>query len=205
MSIEAMKQALEFIEETNKNSSFWMVPASKLNKTVNALRQAIAEAEQRKYFAPPSKWTEKEIANDYRGIRWVAFDGVYGVPSMEDIAEFFEAEKQEPVADHFDCGTYTGNHIGKEVKHTHLDSDQPKVEQEPVAWRFRTGTFWNREVHWRYVLSLEGTEGLQGLEPLYTTPQPAQKPWVGLTDEEIEKATGCDKTKPLWQIGRAHV
>ena len=95
-----------------------------------------------------------------------------------------EAEKQEPVADHFDCGTYTGNHIGKEVKHTHLDSDQPKVEQEPVAWRFRTGTFWNREVHWRYVLSLEGTEGLQGLEPLYTTPQPAQKP---LTDEQIEK------------------
>jgi hypothetical protein len=24
--------------------------------------------------------------------------------------------------------------------------------------------------------------------PLYTTPQPAQKPWVGLTDEDIRKA-----------------
>jgi len=24
--------------------------------------------------------------------------------------------------------------------------------------------------------------------PLYTTPQPAQKPWVGLTNEEIEQA-----------------
>jgi hypothetical protein len=66
-----------------------------------------------------------------------------------------------------------------------------KQEQgEPVAWRFQTGTFWNREVHWRYVLSLEGTEGLQGLEPLYTTPQ--QRTWVGLTDEEIwQTAMDC--------------
>ena len=58
-------------------------------------------------------------------------------------------------------------------------------KQEPVAWRFKTGTFWNREPHWRYVLSLEGTEGLQGLEPLYTHPQPKREP---LTDEQIEKA-----------------
>jgi len=55
--------------------------------------------------------------------------------------------------------------------------------QEPVAWRFKTGTWWNREVHWRYVLSLDGTEGLLGLEPLYT--HPPQRTWVGLTDEEI--------------------
>ena len=60
-------------------------------------------------------------------------------------------------------------------------------EQEPVAWRFKTGTFWNREPHWRYVLSLEGTEGLQGLEPLYT--HPPQRTWQGLTDEEIDE---CD-------------
>jgi hypothetical protein len=39
-----MKQALEYIEATNKSSSFWMVPASELNKTVNALRQAIEQA-----------------------------------------------------------------------------------------------------------------------------------------------------------------
>lgn len=57
-------------------------------------------------------------------------------------------------------------------------------QSEPVAWRFKTGTFWNREVHWRYVLSLEGTEGWKGLEPLYTTPQ--QHRWVGLTCEEIQ-------------------
>lgn len=44
-------------------------------------------------------------------------------------------------------------------------------DQQPVAWRFKTGTWWNREIHWRYVLTLDGTEGLLGLEPLYTTPQ----------------------------------
>jgi hypothetical protein len=46
MSITAMKQALEFIEATNKSSSFWLVPASQLNKTVTALCQAIEQAEK---------------------------------------------------------------------------------------------------------------------------------------------------------------
>ncbi len=46
MSIEAMKQALEFIEKQNEGSSFWLVPGSSLNTVVSALRQAIAEAEQ---------------------------------------------------------------------------------------------------------------------------------------------------------------
>jgi hypothetical protein len=45
MLIEAARQALEYIEATNKSSSFWMVPASELNKTVNALRQALSEAQ----------------------------------------------------------------------------------------------------------------------------------------------------------------
>jgi hypothetical protein len=55
-------------------------------------------------------------------------------------------------------------------------------EQEPVAWRFRSGTWFNREAHWRYINTLEGTEGLRGLEPLYTTPP--QRQWVGLTEDE---------------------
>ena len=46
MSIEAMKQALEFIKATNKSSSFLLVPASQLNQTVTALSTAIAEAEK---------------------------------------------------------------------------------------------------------------------------------------------------------------
>jgi hypothetical protein len=63
----------------------------------------------------------------------------------------------------------------------------PQPEQEPVAWRFGSGTWLNREIHWRYIDTLEGTEGLRGLEPLYTAP----RPWVGLTDEEI-------KSLPSW-------
>ena len=55
--------------------------------------------------------------------------------------------------------------------------------QEPVAWRFGSGTWLNREVHWRYIDTLEGAEGLRGLEPLYTTPP--QRQWVGLTEIEI--------------------
>lgn len=60
-----------------------------------------------------------------------------------------------------------------------------KREQKPVAWRFRSGTLLNREVHWRYIETLEGSDGILGLEPLYNKPQ---KPWVDLTDEEIESA-----------------
>ena len=48
--IEVMKQALEFIEATNKGSSFWLVPASQLNKTVTSLRQAIEQAEKQEPF-----------------------------------------------------------------------------------------------------------------------------------------------------------
>ena len=65
-------------------------------------------------------------------------------------------------------------------------TEESSETQEPVAWRFKTATFWNREPHWRYVLSLDGTEGLRGLEPLYTHPQPKRE-WVGLTDEERNK------------------
>ena len=80
----------------------------------------------------------------------------------------------------------------KETAETMSVKGLAQPEPEPVAWRFRTGTWWNREGHWRYVLSLEGTEGLQGLEPLYTAPPQREcasqvhdrREWQGLTDEE---------------------
>lgn len=37
-------------------------------------------------FKPPSKWTEEEIEDGYKAIRWVMCDGVYGRPSPEDYA-----------------------------------------------------------------------------------------------------------------------
>jgi hypothetical protein len=51
MSIDAMKQALDYIKATNKSSSFWLVPASELNKTVTALRLAIEQAEKQEPVA----------------------------------------------------------------------------------------------------------------------------------------------------------
>jgi hypothetical protein len=50
MTIEAMKLALEFIEATNKSSSFWLVPESNLNKTATALRTAIEQAENQEPY-----------------------------------------------------------------------------------------------------------------------------------------------------------
>ena len=62
--------------------------------------------------------------------------------------------------------------------------DQTNAEQEPVAWRLRSGTWFNREVHWRYIDTLDGAEGLRGLQPLYTAPP---KQWVGLTAPEVQE------------------
>jgi hypothetical protein len=56
-------------------------------------------------------------------------------------------------------------------------------EQKPVAWRYRTVTFWNSRPQTRYLESLEGAEGLLGIEPLYTAPPKHE--WVGLTVDEI--------------------
>lgn len=66
-----------------------------------------------------------------------------------------------------------------------------KQRHEPVAWRFPSGTWFSREVHWRYIDTLEGAEGLLGLQPLYTTP-PHRKP---LSDVEI-----WNTYKNLWMF-----
>jgi hypothetical protein len=49
-------------------------------------------------------------------------------------------EQGEPVSDPFDCGTYVGNHIGKEIKHT-LGDCQPQR-----TWVGLT----NEEAQWLY-------------------------------------------------------
>jgi hypothetical protein len=62
--------------------------------------------------------------------------------------------------------------------------EQPAPVQEPVAWLFKDD--WGRT---KIAFSKEtanewGTE----VQPLYTTPTAAQKPWVDLTGEEIMAA-----------------
>ena len=70
--------------------------------------------------------------------------------------------------------------IAKDILTEAIDQAE---KQEPVAWRFRSGTWFNREVQWRYIDTLDGAEGLRGLQPLYTAPP--KRGWVALTDEEI--------------------
>ena len=53
---EALKLALEFITASNQRSEFWLVPSSNLNKTVTAIREALAEPEQE-----PVAWLHTKI------------------------------------------------------------------------------------------------------------------------------------------------
>ncbi len=53
-------------------------------------------------------------------------------------------------------------------------------KQEPVAWRYETGTFWDRTPHWRFLESAEQTKGLRTVQALYTAPP--KREWVGLTE-----------------------
>ena len=70
---------------------------------------------------------------------------------------------------------------------------QPKQEQgEPVAWEYCEEVFWHTNQNLNDYIRANGT-------PLYTTPQ--QRTWVGLTDEEIDKAwRSVDYTVPLEQL-----
>ena len=43
---ELMQQALDYIIETNRSSSFQLVPASRLNQVITALRERLAQPEQ---------------------------------------------------------------------------------------------------------------------------------------------------------------
>jgi hypothetical protein len=81
---------------------------------------------------------------------------------------------------------------------------QPAPVQEPVAWMYELiidGEVCNVEctnVNWNPEYQPFGRAGIDFVEggkvtktPIYTTP-PAQRPWIGLTDEEIEQ--GCKES-----------
>jgi hypothetical protein len=74
-----------------------------------------------------------------------------------------------------------------------LAAAQPAV-QEPVAWarypRY-TGSIQKAEI------VFTKPEGKDWLE-LYTTPRAAQRPWVGLTDEEVMQTMSGDWTSQFY-------
>jgi hypothetical protein len=98
MTIEAMKQALEYIKATNKSSSFWLVPASELNKTVNALTVAIAEAEKQENSGPINDGWLLSVSDGHSGRGVYAYMTEYPEEGAVFLMPIAEAEKQEPVA-----------------------------------------------------------------------------------------------------------
>jgi hypothetical protein len=81
---------------------------------------------------------------------------------------------------------YTGNGTaGREadVKPTGFFFQSPRqAQQEPVACVIDGDLYFHHEIDWED-LAYQG----HGVELLYTTPPAAQRQWVGLTDEEIDK------------------
>ena len=61
---EALKLALDYIVESNKSSQFWLVPASNLNKNVNAIKEALAQPEQEPVG---------EVLNERGEVDWISF------------------------------------------------------------------------------------------------------------------------------------
>jgi hypothetical protein len=176
--LEAMKLALEALEANqpvnycmnNNGEKFPMMQEDPFrfernHKAITSLRQAIEQAQKQEPVAWESilgavarGWCYEENANK-------TMDLELAVAIAKEVQALFTSPPQ------------------RQPDHTE-DNLEMVEKQEPVAWRFRSGTWFNREAHWRYINTLEGADGLRGLEPLYTSPP--QRQWVGLTDEEMQ-------------------
>ena len=93
---EALKLALDYIVESNKSSQFWLVPASNLNKTVNAIKEVLAQP-------------EKQVS--YSG------NGTAGRENMTaPTGFFFEMPKAEQEPDDLTIAYMSGFHDGKKKR-----------------------------------------------------------------------------------------
>ena len=78
-------------------------------------------------------------------------------------------------------GWQTNIHVREAIREAL--AEQPAQQQEPVAW-------YHAEKYKTHFTSIPSEDLIESgyWKPLYTSP-PANKPWVGLTDEEIAYAT----------------
>lgn len=83
---EVLKLALEFIIASNQRSEFWLVPSSNLNKTVTAIREALAQPELTLDGLTPTEFALRELYE---------FQEATG---CDTAAEFKAQTEQEPVA-----------------------------------------------------------------------------------------------------------
>ena len=68
--IEALKLALDYIVATNKSSQFWLVPESNLNRTVTAIREALAEQPTQQQEPANLFETFKEFGEGWESLAW---------------------------------------------------------------------------------------------------------------------------------------
>ena len=80
---------------------------------------------------------------------------------------------------------------------------QPAQQQEPVAYAVYHRMGGSKSLHWTEQHSDDGDHNQYQLVPLYTSP-PAQRTWVGLTDDErleVAEIDGADEW--FWKVCKA--
>jgi acetoin utilization deacetylase AcuC-like enzyme len=193
MSIDAMKQALDALEE---HGTHYARHEDDYIKAITALRQAIAEAEKQDRWDKWDGWVLREVYFSegepigHREPQWVDLtdDDIWKMFKHLDPMRYIkvsraikdkaiaEAEKQEPVsikkvakAHGIDMPDHFRDATKKVVPSNYSNSHQP------VAWREIMGKW---KTHY-YDYNEDGRG-----EPLYAAPP--KREWVGLTDHELQ-------------------
>ena len=192
---EALKLALDYIVVTNKSSEFWLIPASNLNKTVTAIKEALQSNEQ-------EEPTEVRLW-DSQWINVVNHDNCYQGWDKEDAINHAVKMTEKYIASNFAENTHPpvptaqpkqeknfcqrcGKQLGKNDWDIHTCTPpQPKeLEQKPVAVMELYTDGWDLvegiDTDWLETLPF-GTR-LFSHPPVTTAqPEPEQEPASGLT------------------------
>jgi len=168
---EALKLALEAIEELRYSSSTFK--SDKLSaEAIIAIKEALA-------LPARTGWPDGLLQDDDRKLsKWLASKP--GAKHVVDMAQPALCKYGNKVQG---C---TSSPMNCQCCFDSLDDLDEEPAQEPVAWMFqheetgRTMCVDTQQLEWGFE---KGNPRLKKIAPLYTTPP--QRPWVGLTEEEV--------------------